>query len=253
MTGQRIYYVMAMVVAAIVASWLLRRTQKGLALPRLQRLSILAAAFLGATLGAKFPFAFQQAEAGLSAWMADGKTILWGLVGGYAGVEIAKWSLRIKRRTGDTFVVPIAVAIGIGRIGCLLFGCCYGCATTMPWGMRFVTAEDAGTLLRHPTQLYELGFHFSCAAIAALLIRRWDRSDTDWTFGDRLLQTNLMPAYIASYAVYRFVSEWLRPEPTFLMGMTFYQLSAIPIALLMLALIVLRSYHTESQILSENH
>lgn len=50
-----------------------------------------------------------------TAWFADGKTILLGIVGGYLGVEVAKRLLNVRIKTGDTFAVPVAVAIGIGR------------------------------------------------------------------------------------------------------------------------------------------
>ncbi len=38
-----------------------------------------------------------------SSLFSDGKTILFGLVGGYFGVVVAKWSLEIRARTGGQF------------------------------------------------------------------------------------------------------------------------------------------------------
>ncbi len=84
--------------------------------------------------------------------------------------------MQIKVRTGDSFVVGIAAAIAVGRFGCLLFGCCYGLPTTLPWGIGFPSAEDGGTIPRHPTQLYESLFHLSFATLAALALAPWFRA-----------------------------------------------------------------------------
>ena len=219
MYGNRWTYAGMMVLATLVAGVLLRRRQTALDLRAEETLGILLGGLCGATLAAKFPFVWSgTATAGLSLWLADGKTILWGLAGGYAGVELAKWALQVRTRTGDSFVVPLAVAIALGRLGCLLYGCCYGVPTDLPWGLRFVTAADAGTLARHPAQLYEMAFHLSAAAIALVAERRG------------VLRQRRMPAYLIAYAVYRFVSEFWRTEPAGLFGLTFYQWSAVPIA-----------------------
>ena len=224
-----------MIVAALIAGWLLRNQQRPLRLSLGQRLGIAVGALVGATFAAKLPFVWGRTEFGLAAWMADGKTILWALTGGYIGVEVAKWSLHVRQRTGDTFVIPVAIAIAIGRLGCLTFGCCYGLPTELPWGVCFVTAEDGGTLARHPTQVYEVAFHVTAALTACWMQRRG------------IMKTNLMPAYIAAYGIYRFLTEFLRPEERVWAGLTFYQLSAVPITLAMLMIIAFRRLRSEPQ------
>lgn len=56
------------------------------------------------------------------AWFDSGKTIMTGLVGGYFGVEAAKWALDITIKTGDNFAAPVAVAIAVavGRLACFM-------------------------------------------------------------------------------------------------------------------------------------
>ena len=220
MTGSRLAYTLLMIAAAVVATWLVSRRQRSLSLKASDRWTILASGFVGATFSAKAPFLlFGQLGGPLWApWLGDGKTILWGLAGGYLGVEVGKYMVGVRVRTGDTFVVGIALAIAIGRIGCLLFGCCYGLPTNLPWGICFVTAEDGGLIPRHPTQIYESLFHLFFAGVAAVGIQR------RWLVGD------WMPVYLIGYCVYRFVSEWVRPEARIAMGLTFYQLSALVIA-----------------------
>jgi phosphatidylglycerol:prolipoprotein diacylglycerol transferase len=41
------------------------------------------------------------------------------------------------RRYLDILAIGLMLALVFGRIGCLLFGCCYGKPTTLPWGIRF--------------------------------------------------------------------------------------------------------------------
>ena len=134
-----------------------RRTQRALKLVWWERLGILAGAFCGAMIGAKLPFLFTDWQSLLSgaAWFQNGKTIVCGLAGGYLGVEIAKWSLDIRTRTGDSFAVPVAVTVGIGRFGCFHAQCCHGTPTTLPWGVVF-TSVDAQP--RHPHRSTRLCF-----------------------------------------------------------------------------------------------
>lgn len=230
MQGNRWAYTAMMIIATVVAGLILRTQQRGLQLPWRLRLGILLGGLIGATTFAKWPFVWMaDPAAGLGVWFSDGKTILWGLVGGYVGVEVAKWSLHVKTRTGDSFVVAIPIAIAIGRVGCLLFGCCYGQPTDLPWGVGFLTAPDGGTLLRHPTQAYEMIFHISAATIGWLAIQwRWQPG-------------RLMPWYLVGYAVFRFVSEYWRPEPRLAGQLTFYQYSSIVIAIAFGVIIVYRS------------
>ncbi len=197
---------------------LLHSRQKRLNLTRPQRILIGAAAFVGAMIGAKVPF---LGDRGLDAiydgtvWFADGKTILGGITGGYVAVELAKWIANIKSRTGDTFALPVAVAVAIGRIGCFVAGCCFGKTTTVPWGVEFPLAQDAPGVLRHPTQLYEVVFHI----LAAFALLAMDRR--------RLLEGNQLKAYLIAYLIYRFLSEWLRPESPILLDLTVYQLASV--------------------------
>lgn len=57
-------------------------------------------------------------------------------------------------RMYDVGAFAILVAQAVGRIGCLLGGCCYGLPTTLPWGIMLDTREY-GHLRVHPVPLYE--------------------------------------------------------------------------------------------------
>src|SRR5206468_3143555 len=104
-------------------------------LPPGQRVALGLAAFAGGMLGAKLPFVLADMEGLLSgaAWFDSGKTLLFGLAGGYGAVEAAKWALDIRAKTGDGFAAPVAAAVAVGRLACFSAGCCYGVCTDLPW------------------------------------------------------------------------------------------------------------------------
>jgi phosphatidylglycerol:prolipoprotein diacylglycerol transferase len=206
-----------MLLAIGTAALLSRRTQRSLQLQPRGRLGIALGAFCGGMIGAKLPFALADPSHLLTgqAFFENGKTIVFGLVGGYFGVEIAKRMMSIRVRTGDSFAVPVAAAVAIGRLACFVGGCCYGTATRLPWAVDF-----GDGIHRHPTQLYEFTFHVAAAIVLVILASK------GWFRGQ------LIKLYIIAYLIYRFLSEFIRPEPRLLLGLTGYQwatLALIPV------------------------
>jgi prolipoprotein diacylglyceryltransferase len=189
--------------------------QPGLSsLSREQRFGLLLGAFLGGTLGAKLPFAFAGGGDWLGdAWLADGKTVTTGLVGAYLGVELAKWLLGVRTKTGDAFALPLALALAVGRWGCFFHGCCYGVPTELPWGHDF-----GDGIRRHPTQVYESAFHL---VMALVLIA---------SFRSERLADHRLQLYLIAYAGFRFATEFLRPEPVYALGLTYFQWVALGLA-----------------------
>ena len=204
------------------------------ALPWWKRLSLLLAAFIGGSLGGKTPFAISSFASWLSgspsvdaqsigaellsAWFSDGKTIVCGLIGAYLAVELTKRLVDIRVKTGDAFAVPLALALAAGRWGCFFNGCCYGVETTLPWGVWFTVSGAGGQLHLmkcHPTQIYESLFHF---AMALLLL---------WLTLRDLLPRQRLKLYLIAYGVFRFLTEFIRPEPVYWPGLTFYQWAAL--------------------------
>jgi phosphatidylglycerol:prolipoprotein diacylglycerol transferase len=176
------------------------------ALPWRTRTALALSAFIGGAFGAKLPFLFGvSAEGWLTLWFRDGKTITTGLLGAYLGVELAKYALDVRVKTGDTFALPLALALAVGRWGCFCTGCCYGRPTSLPW------AVDFGNGPCHPTQAYESLFHLLMAGVLIYLMRH------------RLVRTHQLQVYLIAYGVYRFLTEYIRPEPAGWLGLTFYQ------------------------------
>jgi phosphatidylglycerol---prolipoprotein diacylglyceryl transferase len=168
------------------------------------RLALIAGAILGAAIGSRLSWWFEDPGAAFAHFpdaiaMMQGKSILGGLLGGVVGVEIAKWRTQVRESTGDAFVWPIIVALIIGRIGCHLTGLSdhtAGLPTNFSW------AQDFGDgIARHPTALYEIVFLVVWAGVIALiatrLVERGDRF--------RLL--------LLGYLGFRFFIEYLKPIP----------------------------------------
>ena len=219
MTSPRLLY-SSFMLSAMVVFLLARRFLPGPAplavLPLWKRIALAWAAFSGGVLGAKLPFAlgsgaFWWSEA---AWFSDGKTIVTGLAGAYLAVELTKLALGIRIKTGDAFALPLALALGVGRWGCFFNGCCYGTETDLPWGVDF-----GDGILRHPTQIYESLFHFSMALVL------WEIMKRD------ILRQQRLKLYLIAYALYRFATEFIRPEPAWWLGLTFYQCAALVLAI----------------------
>ncbi len=105
----------------------------------------------------------------------------------------------------DLCVPALALAHGVGRLGCLFAGCCHGKLCDLPWAIRFhsslVTPELRGLPL-HPTQLYESVGLFSIGIGAMILLRRFPQK-IGWA----------SYFYLLAYGLLRFVVEFFRGDP----------------------------------------
>ena len=151
------------VLAYAAGFWLLvrgRRLRGDVVDARTRRL-VSAAALIGGVIGSHVLFAFENVStlrmvAAEPVRALEGKTIVGGLIGGLLAVELVKARRGVTVATGDLLVLPLALGIAIGRIGCFLTGLddgTSGIATSLPWGVDFGDGVS-----RHPTQLYEIVF-----------------------------------------------------------------------------------------------
>ena len=189
----------------VIARTLLPRAPALARLPWKTRTALALAGFIGGAFGAKLPFINSGEDWLAGIWFRDGKTITTGLVGAYLGVELAKIALNIRVKTGDSFAIPLALALTVGRWACFFNGCCFGQATSLPWGLDF-----GDGVLRHPTQIYESLFHLASAMILVQITRL------------EILRDQRLKLYLITYCACRFVTEWIRPEPAGFAGLTFY-------------------------------
>lgn len=182
---------------------------------------IYIAALAGAFLGAKV--VYLGAEGWLywhdeNRWviLATGKSITGALLGGYASVEIAKRLTGFRSATGDWFAVIAPVSIMLGRIGCVLHGCCLGRVCEASW----FTMQDAAGVARWPAAQVELLFNALALMVALALRTR------------KILPGQHFHIYLIAYGLFRFAHEFLRETPRILGPLSGYQIAALAVAAL---------------------
>ena len=74
--------------------------------------------------------------------------------------------------------------------------------------------------IRHhcPTQAYESLFHLVMAGVLALCLWR------------DAFRSHRLKLYLIAYGVFRFLTEFIRPEPAWWLGLTFYQWASLALA-----------------------
>lgn len=153
-------------------------------------------------------------EARFMDFWGTGATFYGGLVGGvliFLVLYFGLGALMFKNKENVHHFFPIAniagavipLAHGIGRIGCLMAGCCHGkvCAAPQWYTFTFYTLYTDGSVKEFyavPVQLLEAIFLF---ALAAVLLYRLIKNK----------HYNL-PVYIITYGVWRFFAEYLRAD-----------------------------------------
>jgi prolipoprotein diacylglyceryltransferase len=108
------------------------------------------------------------------------KSLLGGLLFGFAGLIAGRFLLGIKQNITDAFAFSLPAGIAVQKIGCFLTGCCFGKASEVSWAVQYpantlphyhqfndnlLTYSDAFSLPVHPVQLYELTGLLLCLAV----------------------------------------------------------------------------------------
>lgn len=194
------------VIAFMAGLWLAAREAKHFELAHESVVNVALWAFLGAIIGARlfFLLVFQHTSSlGLKevcslGALDGGFSFHGGLLGGALSGACAAYFFKLPfLRLADVFAVGLAFAMFFMRLGCLLNGCDYGIATTVPWGLWLW-----GTL-RHPIQLYEgLG---SLLLILPVLIACNRKA---WRSGYTFL------CYLCLSSLLRFLVDFYRDEPS---------------------------------------
>jgi phosphatidylglycerol:prolipoprotein diacylglycerol transferase len=199
---------------------------------------IYVAALAGAFLGAKI--VYLAAEGWLhwhdeNRWvvLATGKSVTGALLGGYGAVEIAKRLLGYTPATGDLFALVAPLGILLGRIGCLLHGCCLGKVCQPAW----FTLKDAHSVDRWPAVPLEMLFN-AAAVIVFFLLRRTHK-----------FSGQHFHLYLIAYGIFRFVHEFFRDTPAVVGPFSGYHFAALGVTALGVAGFVKRSRTQTSEAL----
>ena len=145
-----------------------------------------------------------------------GLTVFGSVFGGMLGAVI--FMLRNKMpmlRTFDILATAMPLGMAIGRIGCLLNGCCFGGVTDVAWGITFPVGspahyhqtnglfDTANVLPVHPTQIYSSILALLLCGILLLLrqLRIYQQRDG-----------LILASFMILYSVGRFFIEILRTD-----------------------------------------
>ncbi len=108
-------------------------------------------------------------------------------------------------KLADVMIPSLAFGLAIGRVGCLLNGCCFGLPTDLPWGVTFPSTCLAGSVFPHnpihPTQLYDLVYNI---LIGLILL---------WRTPKKRFEGELFVLFLTLYGFGRFWVENLRYYP----------------------------------------
>ena len=176
-----------------------------------------------------------------------GLVVFGSIIGGIlaASIVMRYYSMPILR-TFDAIAPGAALGIAIGRIGCLLNGCCFGCTTDIAWKITFpagspafwhqvqhlgLSPESLSAMPVHPTQVYSSVLAFIlCGMLLALGRLAYYRKRAGL----------VLASFMILYSIGRFCIEIVRTDeaPFFGTGLTISQNASILFCLAGIALFV---------------
>jgi phosphatidylglycerol---prolipoprotein diacylglyceryl transferase len=179
-------------------------------------------------------------------FLADPLRVLFnqgGLVwyGGMIGVVCMLLAYTTWRRLNfwklaDIITLPAGLGLAIGRIGCVLAGCCYGAVCHLPWAIHYPLSHVTTGMPVHPVQLYE--------TLSLLVLTVWlNHSDKLAPYRGR---TTCL--FFICYGLIRFLLEYVRGDR--LVWLSQLNLSAsqlISLGFVALGLVIWRSLHKRYQ------
>ncbi len=161
----------------------------------------------GSIVGAKFLYDVTHSHLDWAGLISPAHYLeggLWGGLLGYFVLAVPTVLLLTKnKRSGlDLVALSIPIPFLLGKLGCFLNGCCYGVATSLPWGVIYpqnTQGTPAGTPL-HPTQIYEM-LVMVCVILAFSKLRHHE-----------VWRGTMIPWFLAIYGVGRAVCDSLRGD-----------------------------------------
>jgi phosphatidylglycerol:prolipoprotein diacylglycerol transferase len=163
-----------------------------------------------------------------------GLTVYGAVLGALIAVLIYCWVKKISFwQIGDVLAPGAILGQAIGRIGCLLNGCCYGLPTSLPWGVVY-TNPDSYCLLRgellQPTQIYHILWNLAGFGILWSLRRRLEPKGS------------LFLLYLALYAAGDLSIRFVRVGEPFLFGLQQAQLIGIIVLVVTVPWLIIRMW-----------
>ncbi|HBL35805.1 MAG TPA: hypothetical protein DDZ55_03245 [Firmicutes bacterium] len=152
------------------------------------------------------------------------------------GVLVGVWYT--KKASIDTWhladLIALYIPLGhiLGRVGCLLSGCCYGVESQVPWALPCAAGDH---LLRHPTQIYEILANLLIFLVLLYYDRRAQRQPNRYFAG------LIFGLYVGLYCLARTVVEIFRDSQILAFGwLRTTQVFSLGIAVVVFAYIIIR-------------
>ena len=113
----------------------------------------------------------------------------------------------------DVAVIPVTIALALGRVANFINGELYGKVTSLPWGVKFQNVEG----FRHPSQLYEAAKNLLLLGIA-VLSKKYVKKDGQ-----------LFGIFLVGYGVFRFGIEFVKEPEVIIASLSMGQWLSIPL------------------------
>lgn len=167
-----------------------------------------------------------------------GLTIYGAVIGALLAVLIYTWVNKLSFWQLADVVAPGALlGQAIGRIGCIINGCCFGLENPPSWAGAIVYTHDNHALFGtpasvplYPTQIYHMLWNLVAFVVIWLLRRRLKP------------QGSLFLAYLALYAVGDLAVRFVRAGEPFLFGMQQAQLIGVGILVMTVPWLAIRMW-----------
>lgn len=129
-----------MVVGFLVALWLMRRMMRRMGQNPDNISNVAMYSLICGVAGARV-FYIVHHHVRPAEWLAiwqGGLELLGGVIAAIAFLLIYLYRQKLPKLAYlDVLAVGLLVGLGFGRIGCLMYGCCYGKCSDVPWAIRF--------------------------------------------------------------------------------------------------------------------
>ncbi len=164
----------------------------------------------------------------------EGLTIYGAVLGAALGVWLYSRFVKFNfLYVADVITPGIILAQAIGRVGCIINGCCFGeVATNLPWGFIYRHADCyAGEYMNipvHPTQAYEIIFLMLLFSVILIFRSRFKPAGAQFLF------------YLGMYGLWRIGVGFLRINEPFLFGLEQAQFIGLVSALICFPLMIYR-------------
>ena len=199
------------IVAALLLSWH-RAKKKDWSQDTVTTLAIIALifGFLGAKLLYIFAHFSEFKAAPVVTLGSEGFAVAGGLILGTAAVLFYCHRKKLASLGWTDLLLPgVALAQGLGRIGCHLAGCCFGKPTDAWWGVVFPIGSGAPAgISLWPVQLISAA---ALILLSALLLHLEKRSSIQ-------KEGTITALYLLLYGAGRFAVEYLRNDPRGFVG-----------------------------------